>query len=178
MVPCLQRYAITPTPATVGVNNFFSIAALGCVGHKKSELLQFGICFLELLLSLRPMERRHSHIDITRKQRLFAWIILLVYVPMVLFASLHVHSFNDFSRVIDCDQCHTAVHHSGHITTSSHHIDECLSCRFLGTQIDLPRTVAIVVVRPVAIHLEFFMAAEAVVRTVAHPSLRAPPSIL
>ena len=124
------------------------------------------------------MKHRLTHNGITRRQQLFAWIILSVYVPMVLLASLHVHSINDFSRVIDCDQCHTAVHHSGHITTSNHHIDECLSCRFLGTQIDVPRMVATIVVRPVAVHLEFFLATAPVVRIVAQPSLRAPPSIL
>ena len=124
------------------------------------------------------MSRRLTHNGITRRQQLFAWIILLVYVPMVLLASLHVHTLNDFSKAVDCDQCHTAVHHSGHITTSNHHIDECLSCRFLSTQIDVPRTVASFVLKPVAAHLEFFLACEPVVRVVAEPSLRAPPSLL
>ena len=109
---------------------------------------------------------------------MFAWIILLVYVPMVLLASLHVHTLNEFSKAVDCDQCHTAVHHSGHITTSNHHIDECLSCRFLSTQIDVPRTIASFVLKPVAAHLEFFLACEPVVRVVAEPSLRAPPFFL
>ena len=124
------------------------------------------------------MKHELSHNGITRRQQLFAWIILLVYVPMVLLASLHVHSISDFSSFVDCDQCHTAVHHSGHITASSHHIDECLSCRFLCTQIDVPRTVAILVVKQVTAHLEFFLAGDPVVRIVAHPSLRAPPFIL
>ena len=124
------------------------------------------------------MRQKLTHNGATRKQRLFAWIMLSVYVPMVLLASLHVHSLNDFSKAVDCDQCHTAVHHSGHITPSIHHIDECLSCRFLSTQLDLPRTVASLVVKPLAVHLEFFLATEPVVRVVAHPSLRAPPCIL
>ncbi len=124
------------------------------------------------------MRRKFSHNGITRKQRLFAWMILSVYVPMVLLASLHVHTVNDFSRAVDCDECHTAVHHTGHITAAPHHIDECLSCRFLSTQIDVPRTVAILVVKPVAVHLEYFLASEPVVRVVAQPSLRAPPFIL
>ena len=124
------------------------------------------------------MRRRLTHNGITRRQQLFAWIILLVYVPMVLLASLHVHSLNDFSKAVDCDQCHTAVHHSGHITASNHHIDECLSCRFLSTQIDVPRTVVSFVVKPLAAHLEFFLATEPVVRVVAQPSLRAPPFVL
>lgn len=124
------------------------------------------------------MKRMQTHNGITRKQRLFAWLILSVYVPMVLLASLHVHSLNEFSKAVDCVQCHTAVHHSGHITAGNHHIDECLSCRFLSTQTDAPRTVATPVVKPIATHLEFFQATEPVARVVAHPSLRAPPSIL
>ena len=124
------------------------------------------------------MKRTLTHHGITRKQRLFAWIILSVYVPMVLLASLHVHSFNEYSKAIDCDQCHTAVHHSGHITAGTHHIDECLSCRFLSTQIDVPRTVTTLVVKQVTAHLEYFLASEPVIRAVAHPSLRAPPFIL
>lgn len=138
----------------------------------------FRFVFLEIALSLRRMRSEHLHNGITRRQRLFAWIMLLVYVPMVLLASLHVHTLNDLSRVVDCDQCHTAVHHSGHITASHHHIDECLSCRFLSTQIDVPRAVATLVVKQVTSHLEFLLAIEPVDRVVAHPSLRAPPFVL
>ena len=97
---------------------------------------------------------------------------------MVLLASLHVHSPINISKAIDCVQCHTAVHHSGHITAGNHHIDECLSCRFLSTQIDVPRTVISHVVKQVAAHLEYFLATEPVARAVAQPSLRAPPSML
>ena len=124
------------------------------------------------------MRQKLTHNGVTRRQRLFAWMILSVYVPMVLLASLHVHSFDEYSKAIDCDQCHTAVHHSGHITAGSHHIDECLSCRFLSTQIDVPRTVTCHVAKQVAVHLEFFLATAPVVRAVAHPSLRAPPFVL
>lgn len=73
------------------------------------------------------MKRSQTCNTITRRQQLFAWMMLWVYVPMVLLASFHVHTLNDFYRAVDCDQCHTAVHHSGHITASPHHIDECLS---------------------------------------------------
>ena len=124
------------------------------------------------------MRQKLTHNGVTRRQRLFAWMILSVYVPMVLLASLHVHSFNEYSKAIDCDQCHTAVHHSGHITAGSHNIDECLSCRFLSTQIDVPRTVTCHVAKQVAVHLEFFLATAPIVRAVAHPSLRAPPFVL
>ena len=124
------------------------------------------------------MSGKSIHNGITRKQRWFAWIMLSVYVPMVLLASLHVHYINDFSKAVDCDQCHTAVHHSGHITAGKLHVDECLSCRFLSTQIDVPRTVISHVVKQIAAHLEYFLATEPVARVVAQPSLRAPPSML
>ena len=124
------------------------------------------------------MSSKLTHNGSTRKQRLFAWILLSVYVPMVLFASLHVHSPINISKAIDCVQCHTAVHHSGHITAGNHHIDECLSCRFLSTQIDVPLTATSMVVKQVTTHLECFLAGDPVVRAVAQPSLRAPPSML
>ena len=124
------------------------------------------------------MKRGLAHNGVTHRQQLFAWIIVSVYVPMVLLASLHVHTINDFSRAVDCDQCDTATHHSGHFTVGIHHVDECFSCRFLSTQIDVPRTVATLVVKQVTVHLEFFLASDPVVRVVAHPSLRAPPFIL
>ena len=126
------------------------------------------------------MRQKFTHNGATRRQRLFAWMMLSVYVPMVLLASLHVHSLNEFSKAIDCEQCqcHTYVHHSGHITASNHHIDECLSCRFLSTQIDVPRMAADLVVKQTAVHLECFLPGEPVVRVVAHASLRAPPFVL
>ncbi len=124
------------------------------------------------------MKRKLIHNGVTRRQRLLAWMILSVYVPMVLLASLHVHSPNEFSAAVDCVQCATEAHHSGHFTASRHHVDECLSCRFLGTQIDVPRTVTNLVVKQVTARLEFFLATEPVVMAVAHPSLRAPPCML
>ena len=124
------------------------------------------------------MNRKPAHNGVTRRQQLFAWMILSVYVPMVLLASLHVHAPNEFSKAVDCVQCHSAVHHSGHITVGKLHIDECLSCRFLSTQIDVPHAVVSFVVKPVAVHLEFFLAGDPVFGTVAQPTLRAPPYIL
>ena len=124
------------------------------------------------------MSSKLTHNGSTRKQRLFAWILLSVYVPMVLFASLHVHSPINISNAIDCVQCHTAVHHSGHITAGKLHVDECLSCRFLSTQIDVPLTATSMVVKQVTTHLECFLAGDPVVRAVAQPSLRGPPSML
>lgn len=119
----------------------------------------------------------YSHIGITGRQKSFAWILLCVYVPMVLLASLHVHTLNE-SVVVDCHDCHTAVHHSGHFTPSQHHHDDCLSCRFLTTLVDIPKDVVGFLVKQSVNKIDFYTATAPVVAMVAHPSLRAPPFIL
>ena len=124
------------------------------------------------------MKREHSHRGITHRQQWFAWIILLVYVPMVLLSSLHVHSLHEYSELVDCSLCETSTHHSGHITISPQQHGECLSCRFLTTQVDLPERTVCFVDNQVVSKLEFSQATEPVFPKVAHPSLRAPPGIL
>ncbi len=119
----------------------------------------------------------YSHIGITGRQKSFAWILLCVYVPMVLLASLHVHTLNE-SVVVDCHDCHTAVHHSGHFTPSQHHHDDCLSCRFITTLVDIPKDVVGFLVKQSVNKIDFYTATAPVVAMVAHPSLRAPPFIL
>ena len=119
----------------------------------------------------------YSHIGITGRQKSVAWILLCVYVPMVLLASLHVHTLNE-SVVVDCHDCHTAVHHSGHFTPSQHHHDDCLSCRFLTTLVDIPKDVVCFHVKQSVSKIDFYTATAPVVAMVAHPSLRAPPFIL
>ena len=124
------------------------------------------------------MKHGQSHNGITRRQQWFAWIILLVYVPMVLFSSLHVHSLNEYAELVDCNLCETSTHHSGHITVSPQQHGDCLSCRFLTTQVDIPTGVVSFVDNQIVSKLEFSRATEPVFPKVAHPSLRAPPSIL
>ena len=124
------------------------------------------------------MRRRRSYNDLNGRQRLFAWIILSVYVPMVLLSSLHFHALCDYSDVVDCDLCHTAVHHSGHITNSLQQHDECCSCRFLSTLVDVPKTLLCFVPKQPVAKIEFTFAAEPVIAVVPQPSLRAPPFIL
>ena len=115
---------------------------------------------------------------ISRRQQRFAWIILLVYVPMVLLSSMHVHSLHEYAELVDCNLCETSTHHSGHITISPQQHGECLTCRFLTTQVDIPEGVACFVDNQVVSKLEFSQATEPVSQKVVHPSLRAPPSIL
>ena len=124
------------------------------------------------------MRSENLHNGISRRQRLFAWIMLSVYVPMVLLASLHVHTLQDYSGVVDCYECQTDMHHSGHIMASPHQHGECLSCRFLTTQVESPQTSVCSFIKQAFCKIEFPQATELVTAMVAHPSLRAPPCIL
>ena len=124
------------------------------------------------------MIRESSHIYISRREQLFALVILSVYMPMVLLASLHVHSLNENIVIFDCHECHTDVHHSGHITSSPQHHDDCLLCRFLTTQVDKSKDIVCFTFKQTVSKIELHQAASPIPSIVAHPSLRAPPFIL
>ena len=124
------------------------------------------------------MKREHSHLGIARRQQRFAWMILLVYVPMVLLSSMHVHSLHEYAEVVDCNLCETSAHHQGHITASSQHHGECLSCRFMNTQLIVPDNQVQDYDNQCVCELEFSQATQPVCPAVACPTLRGPPVVL
>ena len=83
-----------------------------------------------------------------------------------------------FSESIDCYQCQTGLHHCGHITTDAQHHDECLLCRFLGTQVVAPELQQLEQDIQPAVKLEFCQVTPSFSRSVFHPTLRAPPLLL
>jgi len=66
---------------------------------------------------------------ISVKRRLSAWLLLLVFVPMMVATSLHVHDVAALS-VAECEQCLHHVHHDGHIGTYAENIHDCVLCQF------------------------------------------------
>ena len=128
------------------------------------------------LRGVKGREKRYS--EPSRRKRFFAWVMLLVYLPMVLLSSGHVHSLQEFSETIDCYQCQTGLHHCGHITTDTPHHDSCLLCRFLGTQVVVPEKQDLEHDILQAVKVEFCQVTEPFSRPVTHPSLRAPPVLL
>ena len=142
-----------------------------------AKLAKVSICEkIAYLCGVTGRENRYS--KPSRRQQFFAWVMLLVYLPMVLLSSGHIHSLQEFSESIDCYQCETGLHHSGHITTDTPHHDECLLCRFLGTQVVAPEKQDLEQDNRPVVKLEFCQVDESCTRSVAHPSLRAPPVLL
>ena len=60
-----------------------------------------------------------------RIEKLSAWLLLWVFVPMVVLSSVHVHH-ETIDAHDDCRQC------AGHIEEAHHHDHDCLYCDFLG----------------------------------------------
>ena len=124
------------------------------------------------------MRREQRYDEPSRHQRFYAWVMLLVYLPIVLMSSVHVHPLQEHSQSVDCYQCHTGDHHPGHITTGTGQHDSCLSCRFLGTQVLVPDMQVVDDVNRCVVELELSPVIPSCALAVAHPSLRAPPVII
>ena len=68
---------------------------------------------------VNPMTKRH----------IASWVLLAVYLPLLLFSSLHIHETSDV-REAECPEC---VHHQchGHLGQLSDGMHQCVLCQFL-----------------------------------------------
>jgi hypothetical protein len=109
-----------------------------------------------------------------RKRQWYAWLLLGIFLPMFLAASMHVHEPVG-SAGVECYYCVHHIHHDGHLAKSAICNGECVLCHFLS----LPYLIASGVVLKLALfflHRQMFLSAS---RTCVLPagvvSLRAPP---
>ena len=66
-----------------------------------------------------------------KKRRIWvAWMLLTVFMSMLLMSSLHHHESISETNT-ECYECQHHVHHSGHFTTTSTSVDNCVLCQFL-----------------------------------------------
>ena len=114
----------------------------------------------------------------TRRARLCAWLLLLVYVPMVAMSLLHLHAEIEIVPTVDCAQCHSHVHHSGHLTVSHQHHDDCLFCRLLSVQLTFASQRPEIVDRPLLATIDVYRVEAVVAAEQSVVSLRAPPYVL
>ena len=69
------------------------------------------------------------NMNVRTKRRLSAWLLLLVFVPMLL-SSLHVHPTVGVED--SCTECVNHVPHSGHVSLLTAHSCDCLLCQFVA----------------------------------------------
>lgn len=82
---------------------------------------------------MNKYERKNYYIfasmDSIKKRHIASWVLLVVFVPMLLISSLHIHE-----SVADSEySCMECVHHvcHGHLTQQSAHLHDCVLCQFL-----------------------------------------------
>ena len=72
------------------------------------------------------------------RRRVFARLLLLVFVPMLMMSVLHVHECESIQTCADCTH---HVSHSGHLTADASYDYDCVLCQFLS----LPFVMAVAV---------------------------------
>lgn len=79
----------------------------------------------------------------------FAWLLMMVYLPMLLAITFHYHTAADGdSAAAYCSDCDHHVHHDGHLATSQGFTQECPICHLQS----LPYVV------PTIVHIAAFVA--------------------
>lgn len=64
-----------------------------------------------------------------RSRSLKAWLLLLVFVPMLVLSAIHVHESQDTPV---CDECAHHVSHASHITVAGCQSFSCVLCQFIS----------------------------------------------
>lgn len=66
----------------------------------------------------------------TQKRTRAARLLLLVFLPILLFSSLHAHQYAVHVEG-DCYECTNHLPHGGHISLQTIHIHDCVLCQFV-----------------------------------------------
>jgi hypothetical protein len=111
-----------------------------------------------------------------RKERL-AWVLLMVFIPMLLLSSLHIHSMME-TEDVGCYECQHHLQHAGHLTSAAFSLDDCLLCQMLSVSyfpvllffLLLPRSGSVVMISGVVASLP--------VGIVGKDLSRAPPFVV
>lgn len=65
------------------------------------------------------------------RTRLFAWILLSVFVPMMVMLSLHHHEAHHDHETA-CVECAHHLPHAGHLSSEQETFHDCVLCQFYG----------------------------------------------
>ena len=76
--------------------------------------------------------------NIDNRRKKFAWLLLLVYVPMLLAITFHHHSGAEETVASYCNDCAHHIHHDGHFVSQSAVVQECLLCQLCALSYVVP----------------------------------------
>lgn len=106
----------------------------------------------------------------------FAWLLLLVYVPMMIAVTLHHHGEAERAyAIVQCQDCTHHVHHSGHLMAIQHAMHDCVLCQLQSTPY-LPSATLVIAAAAVPMRITRTDAcAKCKLVAVSARSTRAPP---
>ena len=127
------------------------------------------------LLPVLNLFRTFAAMDTKKKRHIASWVLLAVFLPMLVFSSLHIHQSEGAVQMTYAECVH---HHcGGHLWQQTISMDDCVLCQFLTLPI-LAVAVATLIIYNQSLKAEPQTWQRSV--CVAHNSvvgLRAPPSI-
>lgn len=115
--------------------------------------------------------------QLRKKRQWSARLLLCVFVPMLMLASVHVHQQED-SVSADCYECLHHLQHSAHLSSASITIDNCPLCHFLTTPYVAATTVFMALVVAIVGRSGSLSPSHVVAASRDVVSLRAPPVCL
>ena len=111
------------------------------------------------------------------KQRWSARILLAVFVPLLLMASVHVHHYSMPAETA-CYECAHHIPHDGHLTGSLPSISPCVLCQFLSLPSLAPSALSVVAFVHFTLIVGICAVRRVCCRRAAVVALRAPPYTL
>ena len=77
-----------------------------------------------------------------------SWVLLAVFLPMLVFSSLHVHEDDAAATATACADC---VHHNchGHLTQMATWTHDCVLCQFLTLTLMATAAVTLLIIKKV-----------------------------
>lgn len=115
--------------------------------------------------------------DLQHKRTFAAWILTLVFVPMLLLSGFHHHE-RRVENHIACSACAHHVHHDGHLTQQASSIDHCILCQLLSTPYIIYSTTSVCVCLSLLLLLTYGNRSSLVAAFHGTKSCRAPPFYL
>lgn len=112
----------------------------------------------------------------TRKRLRTAWLLLLVYVPMMIALTFHHHDeARTADAVVACRDCAHHVHHSGHLYALQNAMHDCALCQLQNTPCLPPAAVVLAAAVVTMLAIRIAACPECKLAAIGARSTRAPP---
>ena len=121
------------------------------------------------------MQAIEEAVNTKTKRHICSWVLLAVFVPMLLFSSLHIHQ-SDLSAASTCAEC---IHHhcGGHLAQQSPSLHSCVLCQLLSLPMLIVAVAALHIFNKVYSIVSLSRHYSAGLAHTSVPSLRAPPAM-